>query len=183
MELSRRIGKPFYSTFRKRKNKLPNWDLTYITTSYFNKNRDDNYVVGWKAIEKEVRHTWDLAVENTNTFILYESGLIIHNCPEGTMINQRMMNKGWNVELFNFTTSKTENYCTYRAKLNQEKIGIYPDKDLMMEMKGLQQEETMSGKLKIFKGGGLTDDLCDALIMSASPWLDEDTENYELLLV
>ena len=109
--------------------------------------------------------------------------LYVDDCPEGYAINQQMMNKGWNVELFNFTREKAEKYCAYRSKLNQGKVGLYPDKDLMMEMKGLQQEETMSGKLKIFKGGGLTDDLCDAVVMSAAQWVGDEMENYELILV
>ena len=109
--------------------------------------------------------------------------IVADDCPEGFSPNQAMISKGWNVDLFNFTQKKSENYCSYRAKLNAKKVGILADKDLLMEMKGLQQEETINGKLKIYKGGGLTDDLCDALIMSASQWLSEDGIIEELFLV
>ncbi len=109
--------------------------------------------------------------------------IVADDCPEGYSINQDMANKGLNVDLFNFTREKTETYCSYRNYLNRGKVGVLTDKDLLMEMKGLQQEETINGKLKIFKGGGLTDDLCDALIMSAKTWLKEDSVPYELVLV
>ena len=110
--------------------------------------------------------------------------LVVDDCPEGYAVNQKLLSSGFNVELFNFTRSKSETYCSYRIMLNQEKVSLLYDKELMMEMKGLQQEETVNGKLKIYKGGGLTDDLCDALIMSSKQWVnDEDTQMIGLELI
>jgi len=109
--------------------------------------------------------------------------LVVDDCPEGFAINHKLMDMGYNVTLFNFSSVKTENYCSYRSKMNKGLIGFIPDKELLMEYKGLQQEETVNGKLKIYKGGGLTDDLCDAVIMSASTWLGEEGQGFEVFLV
>jgi len=108
--------------------------------------------------------------------------IVVDDCPEGFSINNTL-SKRWNTELFSFSKSKSETYCSYRNYMNRGRIGILPDKDLLMEMKGLQQEETINGTLKIYKGGGLTDDLCDALIMSAKQWLTEENDEIGVCLV
>ncbi len=109
--------------------------------------------------------------------------IVADDCPEGFPINNAMLAMGWNVDLFNFTREKAETYCSYRSQMGKGRVGILYDRDLLIEMKGLQQEETVNGKLKIMKGGGLNDDLCDSLIMSVSQWVKEDEEPMEVFLV
>lgn len=109
--------------------------------------------------------------------------IIPDECPEGYAVIEQLEAKGWNIEPFNFNTKKIPAYSVYRSKLNTDRVGVLNDNGLIMEMKGLQQKETLHGRLKIEKGGGLNDDMIDAVIMSASQWLTEDSEPYELVLV
>lgn len=108
--------------------------------------------------------------------------IVADDCPQGNAIINKMISLGWNVFPFNFTSLKNATYVAFRSFLNNGKVKILKNDDLIREMHELRQEETKQAKLSIHKPNGGTDDVIDSVIMAAKPFLD-DQESFKVLLV
>jgi intein/homing endonuclease len=169
----RRLGKPANMWSRLPSNrKYRQYNLSYNSNSWFNKEYKKGIsLVGFEEIRPCETHVWDINVEDNNNFVLYESGLVVHNCAEGHFKIQEMEKKGWRTTPMSFKKDKVEKYTTFRSKLRQGKIKSYRDGALGVEMKALQEEEGIRST-KIHKPLGGTDDLIDCFVMACYHYLD-----------
>ena len=127
---------------------------------------------------KEFPSGWDI-----NGVIPFITGLkdryrivkvVPDDCPMGDAVNNRMVELGWNVELFNFgfKDNKTEKYCSLRNRLNKGEVRMLFDRESENQFLSMKQEELQSGKLRVFKPRNGKDDIVDGLLMASSQFLD-----------
>jgi len=105
------------------------------------------------------------------------------DCPQGWMINQKMLDKGWNVELFDFKKVKIEGYSSLRNRINKNEIKMPLDKDTEKQLIEMKQEESKLGKLMIHKPRSGRDDIVDSLVMACYPFLGKKQERVGAWLV
>lgn len=129
----------------------------------------------YRVYYKEFESGWDI-----NGVIPFMTGLkdrfniskiIVDDCPQGDAVNKKMMEMGWNIELFDFHTKKIETYCAFRQKLNKGEIKMAYDAETECQFLEMQQEESKTGKLMIHKRRSGRDDICDSMILSSSHYL------------
>jgi len=108
---------------------------------------------------------------------------IVDNCPQGDSYNKKMIEMGWNVELFDFHTQKIEAFCSLRSKINYGLVKMIYDKDTEQQFLEMQQEESKMGKLMIHKPRYGRDDICDSMVMSALPFLNNNKAKIGVYLV
>lgn len=129
------------------------------------------------SIEEEgYQPTFDIEVEGTHSFVLPESGVITHNCPQGFTTNKQLEDKGYYVLRFNFRSDQADRnrgYSGFRSLIHQEKVRIPYIEELILQLKQL---EVTSGKIheSIGKPRGGRDDRADSFMMSLYPWIREE---------
>lgn len=101
------------------------------------------------------------------------SRIIPDDCPEGFMFIQEIKSKGYNVKPMSFRTDKIRKYIQFRAFLRARKIKYYKIERLLMEMRGLEEIESVKQTI-IRKSSSTTDDLIDAFVMSCYYYLDNE---------
>jgi len=130
----------------------------------------------YRIYYKEFKEGWDI-----NGVVPFIEGLmdrfrinkiVVDHCPQGDAINKQMIEKGWNIDLFDFHTRKIETYTTFRNKVNSESIKTMPDEATEKQMLAMIQEESKMGKLMISKPRSGRDDIIDSWIMAASHFLE-----------
>lgn len=124
---------------------------------------------------KEFESGWDI-----NGVIPFMEGLkdrfrinkiVVDQCPQGDAINKKMIEMGWNIELFDFHTKKIETYQAFKNRMNKGEVKIAPDTETERQFYEMQQEESKTGKLMIHKPKGGRDDIVDGMIMASSHYL------------
>jgi len=98
--------------------------------------------------------------------------IIVDDCPQGRSITQHMINKGWQINKFNFKSEKIEKYFSFRARLYTSRIKYYYIPELIGEMKSLQEIKNQVNTL-IKKPQGGSDDRIDSFLISCYRYLDE----------
>jgi len=128
-----------------------------------------------KSIEDGgIRDTFDIRVQDTESFILPESGVITHNCPAGIVFIRIMEEeKGWEVQRMSFRADKVKKYGAFRVALKRSRIQSYQDEDLKTEM--LAMEHTPGNRQSnIQHAPGYSDDLIDSFLMSTYFFIDDE---------
>lgn len=129
---------------------------------------------------KEFPSGWD-----TNGVIPFVQGLmdrykinkiIADECVQGDTINKKMIELGWNVQLFDFHTEKDKAYCAYRNRMNKKEIVLAPNEEVQKQFLEMIQEESKYGKLLIHKPRSGRDDIVASLVMSAYPFLETQSK-------
>jgi len=118
--------------------------------------------------------TYDITVEDNESFILPQIGIITHNCPEGYYLIQQMEERGWNVKPMSFKKDKVAKYMAFRSF----RVKSYKDLVLEQEMKSIQEEETIR-TTKIRKPSGGTDDMIDSFVMSCYFYLEPKQNDFK----
>jgi len=118
--------------------------------------------------------TYDITVEDNESFILPNIGIITHNCPQGDYLIREMIDKGWNVHPMNFRSDKVKKYGAFRSTLNRKQVLSYNDEDLKTEMLALEFNQG-SKQSVIQHAPGYSDDLIDSFIMSAYFFVTDDS--------
>jgi len=125
---------------------------------------------------KEFDSGWDI-----NGVIPFMEGLkdrfkinkiVVDDCPQGNAINTKMLDRGWNIDLFSFHTEKQETYCSFRNRLNKGEVKMIYDRETEKQFLEMEQEETKLGKLSIHKPRSGRDDIVDSMIMASKPYLE-----------
>jgi len=99
--------------------------------------------------------------------------IIIDDCPASGHIIQRMKEIGLNVKPMSFKKDKVRKYGEFRAQLYKGKIKYYNLKDMIHEMKALQEEETLKST-RISKPQGGSDDIIDSFLMSLYYYIESN---------
>jgi len=121
------------------------------------------------------KHVYDLQVEDTQSFILPDAGVITHNCPQGDYFIRKMDEElGWNVEIMNPSKDKARKYSAFNTFIQRNKIYSYPDEDLKQEMKALEKEQQRT-RTKIHAPRNYTDDMIDSFIISCYFFLENNS--------
>ncbi len=133
-------------------------------------HNENNYFNKGKAFIKEVKFfgicdTYDLRIEDTQSFILADSGVITHNCPAASFFIQQAKKKSLSLHLMSFKRDKQSKYFLFRSKMYKGNIQFYPHRRLESEMKSLTAVEQQIGT-KITKPKGGSDDVIDSFLMS-----------------
>jgi hypothetical protein len=126
-----------------------------------------------EIVDGGVRHVWDIKVEDNESFILADSGVITHNCPGGNHFILKMLEKGWNVHPMNFKSEKVKKYGSFRASLNRGEVLSYKDDDLKTEMLALEFNHGQRNSY-IQAAAGYRDDLIDSFVMSSYFFVQDD---------
>jgi hypothetical protein len=97
--------------------------------------------------------------------------VVSDDCPQGHGTNQALVGRGFNVELFNFRSDQSKGergrgYYLFRSALCAGKVGFPLDRDLVGEMKGLEEEQK-SMFVSIRAPPSLRDDRIDSFMMAA----------------
>lgn len=117
--------------------------------------------------------------------------IVVDKCPQGYKTNNEMIALGWPVEEFNFRSAqetirseinKNRGYYGFRAKLCQGKIKIPPIKELIKEMKTLQEEQRIIN-VSIHKPKHGSDDRIDSFMMSTIEWITDDNDKFDAKIV
>ena len=174
------MGRPNYISSRMPVDRIKRqYSIVWNNNSWFSKEQGVGLgQVGFDLLEEEDRHVWDINVEGNHNFVLFDSGLIVHNCAQGYHTIQKMIEKGWNVQPMSFKKDKVKKYTEFRAWLNKGKIKSYSDSVLSEEMKALQEEESKLSTL-IHKPRGGTDDMIDSFVMSCYFYLEVDSYQFQ----
>jgi len=93
--LGLRLGTPLYVTYRESEGKRPAWELQYNPESHFNKPRlgklsseGSMSTVSIKSREPAGQaHVGCISVADNENFVLADSGLLVHNCPDGVILS------------------------------------------------------------------------------------------------
>jgi hypothetical protein len=134
----------------------------------------------YRAYFKEFEEGWD--INNTIPFIealrdrFNIVKVVVDDCVQGDAINRQMLDRGWNVELFDFHTMKEENYCALRNQINKGHVKMAHDKQTEKQFLELEQEETKTGKLSIHKPRSGRDDIVASMVLSARPFLESSKQ-------
>lgn len=174
----RRLGRPVNLYSRLPNNrKYIQYNLSENKNSFFNKEQ----LKGMSQISfidkgTEKKHVWDINVDGNHNFVLYESGLLVHNCAEGKFIIDEMNKKGWNIKPMSFRRDKVAKYFAFRAKLYKGKIKYPNIKELITQMKVLQ-ETPLKISTDISKPNGGKDDAIDSFLMSCYFYLDDEVNS------
>lgn len=132
-----------------------------------------------EIVDGGIRHVWDIKVEDNESFILADSGVITHNCPSGRhLINVMELELGWDVTRFVFRKDKVSKYAAFKDKIYKGKVVSYPDDDLRKEMKALQNSKESRNSV-IVAGKGYTDDLIDSFLIASFNFLEDRAIRYK----
>jgi len=104
------------------------------------------------------------------------------DCPQGYRTNRELEGLG-EFERFNFRSDsaaaeRNRGYFTFRAALYQGRIKYPNIPELIIELKGLQ-EETLKITTNIAKPNGGFDDRADSFMMACFPFLREGVESFD----
>ena len=147
----------------------------------------DNKII--RFYYKEFPRGWDI-----NGVIPFVQGLkdryriakiLPDDCPMGDAVNNKMIELGWNVELFNFgyKDNKTEKYCSLRNRINKGEVQMVSDRSTEDQFLAMKQEELDSGKLRVFKPRNGKDDIVDSFLLSSIPFLASENRGSRVWLV
>jgi len=143
----------------------------------------------YRAYFKEFPSGWDI-----NGVIPFMEGLrdrfniskiVVDDCAQGDSVNKKMIEMGWNVDLFDFKKSKIEAFCAFRNKINKVpvcEVKMAPDKRTEQQFLAMKQEETPQGYLKIHKPKRGNDDIVDSMIMACWHYLKTGTRGVRSFL-
>ena len=98
--------------------------------------------------------------------------VVYEDCPAAEQFRQTGEKKGLNLQMFSPQGEKLKKYTLFRAKVHRGFFKMYDSRDLLVQMKGLQYEETIR-TTRIFHGSGLRDDLVDSVVIASKFLLEE----------
>jgi phage terminase large subunit-like protein len=101
----------------------------------------------------------------------YPKEIVVDDCVGGKTAIELLKRKGFNVTLFQFTTSKHEYYEYLKVAFANKRVQLYNDPKLIAQLKALESVETQTGKIQIRKPIGGRDDIVDSLMMGCSPFI------------
>ena len=173
--LGRKVGLNFHYYAKKRKDReYIQYDLRAIHNSPWNKKNKGIAKIGFSKKEVEPKHMWDISLTGNQSFVLYHSGLVVHNCPAGQYIIRIMKDdKGWDVFPMNFRSDKVAKYGAFRSWLNKGKIFSYTDTLLQTEMLALEFNNGSRNSM-IEHAPGYSDDLIDSFLMSTYFFVEDE---------
>lgn len=104
--------------------------------------------------------------------------IVVDDCPEGFQINNRLIEKfgefpNGAVMKVSFRRDKVKMFTEYRRKLYDGSVKYPKIKELLQQMKAMQEIQTQLN-VKIEKGAGMRDDRVDSEVLSKYPYLDAD---------
>ena len=113
--------------------------------------------------------------------------IIPDDCPQGNSINQHLVNRGYDVEPFNFRSDqasgeRNRGYYQLRQALNSGRVIMPRIPELITELKQLQ-EIKLAINVKICKPTGGHDDRADSFLMSCIPFLRVEGNSFDSELV
>jgi hypothetical protein len=106
--------------------------------------------------------------------------VVADDCPEGHYMIQMLENEGFNVTRMNFRAEKIKKYMAMKQKIKKGEIQIYPQKELVAQLKSLQQIEKPSSTA-IEKPSGGRDDYPDSLLLSLYHFLEDIEDGFEVI--
>lgn len=164
------------------------YEPTYCKTSNFNNEYYPNTSLTSISEIKHIGYVqmWDIKVKDTQSFVLWESGIITHNCPMGNRTNKQLENEGYPVMRFCFTSDqfmgeRNRGYYMFRSYLKKGKIK-YPElRRLMGQMKAIQEVKTERNNcIRIKAPVNRKEDMVDSFMMACFPFFsDEDSFSSE----
>lgn len=114
---------------------------------------------------------------------------IVDDCPQGDVINKKLIQIGKKVYLFNFTREKESTYFRFKVFLNRRhdeegpRIRIPNIKELIQQMNAMQQTPNRRGYTSIAKPIGGRDDRVDSLILACYSLIKEDVQEFKAILI
>ena len=131
-------------------------------------NLDDNLLMDstWEHSIPRLKERYDMA------------HVVVDDCPQGNRTNQQLENEGYPVLRFNFKSDtslgeRNRGYYLFRSALKQKMIEYPNIRELIGEMKTLQ-EESLRTFTRIKAPRNYPDDRCDGIMMACHPFLKED---------
>jgi hypothetical protein len=99
--------------------------------------------------------------------------IIFESCPADETFRQMAKVRGWNMTEFVPQAEKLRKYTAFRQRVATGKFKMYREPELLLQMKGLQYEETPR-TTKIYAGSGLRDDRVDSVIIAGKYILEDN---------
>ena len=111
--------------------------------------------------------------------------IVVDSCAEGYLTNQKMINLGWPVTLYNFRTDqaageRNRGYNILRANMYQGKVKLSNNREMIVELKTLLEIKKMIN-VSIKAASGCNDDRADSLCMAVYPFLAEDEDDDDII--
>lgn len=95
--------------------------------------------------------------------------IITDDCPAGTIADELLRRKGYNIEGFVFRKSKNEYYEYLKNAFANNRIELYNEMNLITQLKSIESHETVGGNVQIKKPAGARDDMADSFMLACSP--------------
>lgn len=108
--------------------------------------------------------------------------IIADDCPAGDTPTNLLRQAGFNVKLFSFKAEKQRIYNNVRIAIANKRIELYPAKDMIAQLKSIEEKMTLMGNIQIQKSKGMNDDICDSLIMTLSEFTEPRKKGRRLIL-
>lgn len=131
---------------------------------------------------------WENSVQNLNKrYNLLH--VVVDDCAQGNQTNKKLEDEGYPILRFNFKADsakgeRNRGYYIFRSALKNNKIH-YPElRNLMGEMKSLQEVKMDLGKyVRIKAPVNYSDDRIDGLMMACYPFLSDEGNDFKSVLV